>query len=89
MSDIKTLGIIEESLSKQLEKYLQRIEALEQEKADIANSLKETLQEAKGEGVDIRALKELIKLRKLERGERQEQMSTLQQYMQAVGMYSN
>jgi uncharacterized protein (UPF0335 family) len=86
---MKTLGIIEENLSKQLEKYLMRIEALEQEKADIANSMKETLQEAKGEGVDIRALKELVKLRKMERAEVEEQRSILHSYMQAVGMHKN
>ena len=81
--------ILTHSLSDQLEKFIQKIEALEEEKSEIAGSLKEAFAEAKGEGVDVRALKELIKLRKMERVEREEQQSTLQQYMQALGMYRN
>ena len=81
--------ILNHDLSQQLDKYIKQIEALEEEKAEISNSIKEAFAEAKGEGVDVRALKELIKLRKMEREEREEQQSTLHQYMQAVGMYRN
>ena len=82
-------GLVFESLSQQLQKYINRIEALEQEKAEIANSIKEVFQEAKGDGLDAKALKELLKLRKMERVDREEQQTTLQQYMSALGMYGN
>ena len=85
----KTPGLVVETLSQQLQKYIDRIEQLEEEKAEIANSIKEALQEAKGDGLDVKALKELLKLRKMEQVDRQEQQSTLQQYMQALGMHSN
>ena len=81
-------GLVVESLSQQLQKYIDRIEALEQEKAEIANSIKEAFQEAKGDGLDSKALKELLKLRKMERIDREEQQTTLQQYMSALGMYA-
>ncbi|MBS2037390.1 DUF2312 domain-containing protein [bacterium] len=78
-----------QTLGDQLGKFIQRIEALEEEKAGIMAALKEVFQEAKGEGVDIRALKELLKLRKLEQLDLQEQQSTLKQYLSAVGMSAN
>lgn len=82
-------GIITESLAQQLAKFIRRIEALEEEKAAIAVAMKELFEEAKGEGVDVRALKELLKLRKMDQVDRQEQQTTLQQYMQALGMHRN
>ncbi len=82
-------GIIHESLSEQLTRYIQKIEALEEEKSEITNSIREAFQEAKGEGVDVRALKELLKLRKKEDHDLEEQQSTLRQYMQALGMSRN
>lgn len=81
--------IFSQTLGDQLGKFIHRIEALEEEKAGIMASLKEVFQEAKGEGVDIRALKELLKLRKLEQLDLQEQQSTLKQYLSAVGMSAN
>jgi uncharacterized protein (UPF0335 family) len=81
--------IFSQTLGDQLNKFIQRIEALEEEKSGIANALKEAFQEAKGEGVDVRALKELLKLRKMEQLDLLEQQSTLHQYMQALGMSQN
>ena len=80
MPGVRTLG-------EQLEKYLKQIEALEEEKAEISNAIKEAFAEAKGEGLDVKAMKELLKMRKQDQGDRQEQQTTLQQYMSALGMY--
>jgi len=77
------------TLGEHLQQFIQRIEALEEEKAGIAAALREAFQEAKDSGVDVKALKELLKLRKMEQMDLQEQQSTLRQYMQAVGMYPN
>lgn len=82
-------GMKVETLSEQLKKFVDRIEALEEEKAEIANSIKEAMAEAKGEGLDPKALKEILRLRKLETIDRHEQQTTLQQYMQAMGMHAN
>lgn len=81
--------IFSQTLGDQLNKFITRIEALEEEKAGIMSALKDLFQEAKGEGVDVRALKELLKLRKMEQLDLQEQQSTLQQYMSALGMSRN
>ena len=81
--------IFSQTLGDQLNKFINRIEALEVEKAGIMSALKDLFQEAKGEGVDVRALKELLKMRKMEQLDVQEQQSTLQQYMSALGMSRN
>lgn len=81
--------IFSQTLGDQLNKFISRIEALEEEKAGIMSALKDLFQEAKGEGVDVRALKELLKMRKMEQLDVQEQQSTLQQYMSALGMSRN
>lgn len=82
-------GIVSETLSQQLMRYIQKLEALEEEKAEISASIREALQEAKAEGVDVRALKELLKIRKQENHDIEEQQSTLRQYLQALGMSRN
>lgn len=77
------------TLGDQLKEIIKKIEALEEEKAGIMSALKDVFGEAKEAGVDVRALKELLKLRKQEQMERDEQQSTLQTYMRALGMYPN
>ena len=74
------------SLSDQLQKVVSRIEALEEEKSEISAALKEAFKEAREEGLDVKALKELLKLRKAEQHEVQEQRTTVNQYLLAMGM---
>ena len=81
--------LMSRSLGDHLNKYIQKIEALEEEKSAIMAAIKDAFQEAKDDGVDIKALKELLKMRKMEAMDIQEQQSTLRQYMQALGMYPN
>ena len=72
-----------------LEAIVERIEALEEEKAGIAQDIKDVYAEAKIEGFDVKVLRRIISLRKHEPQEREEQESLLTLYMQALGMYSN
>lgn len=75
-----------ESLTEQLRKYVNTIEALEEEKAAVAEAMKETMQEAKRDGLDVKALRKLIKMRKMDRTEIEEEQTTLYNYMAALGM---
>ena len=70
-----------------LTNYIERIETLEEEKAALASDLKEVYAEAKLEGFDPKVLRQVVRLRKLEAQEREEQESLLHMYMQALGMY--
>jgi uncharacterized protein (UPF0335 family) len=70
----------------QLRSFIERYEALEAEKQDIAEQQKEVLAEAKGCGYDTAILREIIKLRKMAPDERAEKEAILQVYLDALGM---
>lgn len=70
----------------QLRSYIERIEKLEDEKADIATAIKDVMAEAKGNGYDTKALREILKLRKMEPHDREEQEQMLDVYKRALGM---
>ena len=70
----------------QLKSIIERIERLEQEKAEISEQIKEVKAEAKGNGFDVKALRAIVRLRKQDANEREEQETILETYMQALGM---
>ena len=70
----------------QLKSYIERIERLEEEKAAIATDIREVYAEAKANGFDSKAMRQVIKLRKLDANERDEQEYMLDTYKQALGM---
>jgi uncharacterized protein (UPF0335 family) len=63
---------------------IERIENLEEEIKALNEGKKEVFAEAKGEGYDIKVLREILKIRKLDRDERDEQESLLDLYMRAM-----
>lgn len=72
--------------AEELKQFLERIERLEQEKADIASDIKEVYGEAKGRGFDTKALRLIIRLRKKPAEERQAEKSIVELYCQALGV---
>jgi uncharacterized protein (UPF0335 family) len=70
----------------QLRAFIERIERLEEEKKTIADDIKEVFAEAKGTGFDTKAMRTIIRLRKKDQAERQEEESILDLYMAALGM---
>ena len=64
---------------------VERIERLEEEKKEVAEQIKEVYGEAKSLGYDTKALRTVIKLRKQDRTERQEQEAVLEVYLDALG----
>lgn len=69
-----------------LRSFVERIERLEEEKAALASDIREIFAEAKGVGFDTKILRQVLKLRKLDREDRQEQETLLDLYLQALGM---
>lgn len=69
-----------------LRSLIERIERLEEEKASLAADIRDVYAEAKSKGFDTKPMREVIKLRKLERSERDEQEALLDMYMRALGM---
>ena len=70
----------------QLRSIIERIERLEEEKKTISDDIRDVYAEAKGNGFDVKALRTIIRLRKQDPNERQEEESILETYMQALGM---
>lgn len=70
----------------ELRQFIERIERLEEEKAGIGEDIKNTFAELKGRGFDATAVREILKIRKRDASERQEQEAILELYMQALGM---
>jgi uncharacterized protein (UPF0335 family) len=70
----------------QLRALIERIERLEEEKKTIGEDIKEVFQEAKGTGFDTKAIRSIIKLRKKDTAERQEEEAILDLYKSALGI---
>ncbi|MBS3649995.1 DUF2312 domain-containing protein [Pseudaminobacter sp. 19-2017] len=70
----------------QLRALIERIERLEEEKQTISDDIKDVYAEAKGTGFDTKALRTIIRMRKKDAAERQEEEAILDLYMAALGM---
>jgi uncharacterized protein (UPF0335 family) len=70
----------------QLKAIIERIEHLEEEKKAIADDIKDVYAEAKGNGFDVKALRTVVRLRKQDKAEREEQEAILEVYLHALGM---
>ena len=69
-----------------LKQFVERIERLEEEKAGLTEDIKEVYAEVKSNGFDVKILREVIKLRKLDAADRAEKETILDLYLQALGM---
>lgn len=70
----------------QLRSIVERIERLEEEKAATTADIKEVYDEAKGNGFDVKILRKVVRLRKIDRAEREEEEAILDVYLAALGM---
>jgi len=75
--------------SDQLKSIIERIERMEEEKKAIADDIRDVYAEAKGNGFDVKALRAIVRLRKLDVDERREQEAVLETYMHALGMLAD
>ena len=67
-----------------LRSFVERIERLEEEIKGLSEDKKDIYTEAKGEGFDVKILREVVKLRKQDKAERDERDSLLDVYLHAV-----
>jgi uncharacterized protein (UPF0335 family) len=70
----------------QLKQLIERIERLEEEKQTIADDIKDVYAEAKANGYDTKIIKQVIRIRKQDKAEREEQEALLDLYLNALGM---
>ena len=76
---------LSETARDKLRLTVERIERLEEEKREVAEQIKDVYGEAKALGYDTKALRTVVKLRKQDRQERQEQEAILEVYLDALG----
>ena len=68
----------------QLKSFVERIERLEEERAALASDVRDVYSEAKGTGFDVKVMRQVIRLRKLDKAERDEQEALLETYRRAL-----
>jgi uncharacterized protein (UPF0335 family) len=69
-----------------LKAFVERIERLEEEKKALADDIRDVYGEAKANGFDAKALRAVVRLRKMDADERKEQDAILETYLHALGM---
>jgi uncharacterized protein (UPF0335 family) len=69
-----------------LRSFIERIERLEEEKSALSGDIKEVYGEAKGDGFEPRIMRQIIKIRKMDKEALDEQESLLDLYKRALGM---
>lgn len=72
--------------AERLRSLVERIERLEEEKKALGGDIKDVYSEAKSAGFDVKVLRELIRIRKQEAAEVEEQETLLDIYRRALGM---
>jgi len=71
---------------KRLKSFLDRVERLEEEKKGLADDIKDIYAEAKGVGFDVKTMRKILKLRKMETEKRREEEELLELYKAAIGL---
>ena len=72
--------------AEQLRLFIERIERLEEEKRGISDDIKDVYGEAKSTGFDAKIMRQIVRLRKMERHQLQEQDALLDTYRNALGL---
>lgn len=80
------MSTLQASAQNQLRQFVEQIERLEEEKKQLGADIRDKYTEAKAVGFDVKALRQIIRLRKKSNQERQEEESILEVYMHALGM---
>ena len=70
----------------QLKAIIERIERLEEEKKATSDDIRDVYAEAQGNGFDTKALRTIVRMRKMDSDERREQQEVLDTYLHALGM---
>ncbi|MDB5458554.1 MAG: hypothetical protein JWO72_295 [Caulobacteraceae bacterium] len=83
--DSSSIEVLNSTAQTRLKTIIERIERLEEDKAAVANDIKEVFAEAKGEGFDVKILRKVVRLRKQDKAKRLEEEAILDLYLSAIG----
>jgi uncharacterized protein (UPF0335 family) len=82
MDDIVKTGVA----AQELRQFVERVEQLEEEKKAISEDIRDVYAEMKGRGFDVRAVRQIVRIRKQDHSERKEMEAILELYMSALNM---
>lgn len=77
---------MENKVDQILKQLIEGLERLEGEKSEISRQISEIYKDAKASGFDVKIMRKIVSLRKMDRGELQEQEYLLETYKEALGM---
>ena len=77
--------VLNQAAQTRLRTIIERIERLEVDKAAVSNDLKEVYAEAKGEGFDVKILRKIVRIRKMDAAKRSEEEALIDLYLSAIG----
>ena len=80
------MSTLQASSQQVLRQYIEQIERLEEEKKALAGGVRDKYLEAKAVGFDVKAMRKIVQLRKMNQTEREEEEGLLEVYMHALGM---
>ncbi len=80
---------LQHSAQNQLRQFVEQIERLEEEKKGISEDIKDKFLEAKATGFDVKILRLVLRLRKKDKNERDEEEALLDTYLHALGMLAD
>ena len=69
-----------------LKSFVERVERLEEERSALTADIREVYSEAKGQGFDAKIMRQVVRMRKLDKADFQEQEAMLDLYLSALGM---
>lgn len=84
--DTATVDVIGGNAASKLKSLLERIERLNEDKAAVAQDIKEVFAEAKGEGFDTKILRLVVRIRAQDKAKRQEEQALIDMYLTAIGL---
>jgi uncharacterized protein (UPF0335 family) len=80
------MSTLQQAAQDQLRQFIEQIERLEEEKKALSADIRDKFLEAKGTGFDVKAMRQILRLRKKSKNERDEEDGMLAVYMHALGM---
>lgn len=80
------VDVIDSSSKDYLNQFMARVERLEEDKRVVLDDIKELYAEAKAQGFDVKVLRQLVRIRKIDRAKLDEHEELLDLYKHAIGM---
>lgn len=83
---MRVRGAPANSTGAELLSFIQRVERLSEEKKTIADDIKDVYGEAKAKGFDVKQMKKIVAMRKIDKAKREAEEAVLDAYLVALGM---